>query len=352
MNSEKNVIAEKVNSCLTHIDLEVTRDCNLNCVHCSAVANSRGKEMSIETIKRLLNEGKIMGVKKVGLTGGEPFLNREKLYNLGDFCVNELGIPIHIHSNGTQITEQDADWVKRVNAEISIPFYSDDPIKHDKITKNNGSFSLTLSGLKKLVAAKTNVCVYVVPMKSTFRHFQKLLLMLSKEGVKRVRFLSLSPTGRAKTDFEKLELSADDIKEFNEELTTFDNKESMELTMGFCTSQTLKGLNIIKGHEKCYAAENRIHLDALGNVFPCTASSGRLDFSAGNVQIKGNTLESIWYTSPLLQFIRYFHANPPEKCRPCNKRNKCMSGCRVNITYKYSDITLPDPKCSGPCVNN
>jgi len=347
--SEKLTVGN-INRCLTHIDLEVTRKCNLNCVHCSAASIDRGKEMSFETIKRLLTEGKSMGVNKVGLTGGEPFLNRQNLYSLGDFCVNALGIPIHIHSNGTQITKQDAEWIKKIGAEITIPFYSDDSIIHDKITQSSGSFSSTLSGLRNLVATKTNVCVYIVPMKSNFHSVQSLLTMLSDEGVNRVRFLSLSPTGRAVTEFRKLELSAEDIQELNEALSTFNNKRSVKLTVGFCTSQTLEGLSIMEGHETCYAAENRVHLDAFGNVFPCTASSGHLDFSAGNVQVEGNTLESIWHTSTLLHFFRDFHVNPPEKCRPCKKHKNCSSGCRVSMFYKYGDMTISNPNCGGPFI--
>jgi radical SAM additional 4Fe4S-binding domain len=304
--------------------------------------------MTIETIKQLLTEGKTMGVQKVGLTGGEPFLSRRKLRILGNFSVNELGIPIHIHSNGTLISKSDAKWVKKVGAEITIPIYSDNPSIHEKITNVKGSFSLALVGLRNLIAADTNVCVYVVPMKPNFLSLQSLLTMLSKEGVKRVRFLSLSPTGRAKAEFGKLELSPNDVKALNSELATLDIKGNIELTMGFCTSQTLKGLNIMEGHEECFAAENRVHLDTFGNVFPCTASSGRFDFTAGNVQMKENNLFSIWSSSPMLQFIRNFHNDPPEKCSPCTKLNTCMSGCRVKMAFKYGDVTIPNPICGGP----
>jgi radical SAM protein with 4Fe4S-binding SPASM domain len=334
---------------LTHIDLEITRECNLKCVHCSAESKNRGKEMSMDAIKKMLQEAKSIGLEKVGLTGGEPFLRKEKLLEIGNFCKTKLKIPIHIHSNGTEISKSDAAWVKQIDAEITIPFYGNNATVHDSITDKKGSFSSTLNGLKNLISANADVCVYIVPMKQNLKAIKPLIQMVYDEGVRKVRVLSLSPTGRAKTQFEKLELDESDTTLLNNELIEISKKlKKMELSTGFCTSQNLKGLNLLKGHEQCFAAENRIHIDTFGNVFPCTASSGRLIFSAGNVQMPENNLSSIWKESPLLQFFRRFHANPPQKCVKCKRHSSCMSGCRIKMSYKYGDVTIPEPNCKGP----
>jgi radical SAM protein with 4Fe4S-binding SPASM domain len=338
----------KYNKKLTHIDFEVTRDCNLHCIHCSAAHKGRGKELSVSTVKKILQEAKSMGLKKVGLTGGEPFRNRERLMQIADFCRNKLSVPIHIHSNGTLITEQDAKWIRRIDAEITIALYGSTSSIHENITCKKDSFSDTLRGLKRLVDAKANVCVYFVPMRQNLHSVESLIEMVEHEGIKRFRVLSLSPTGRAKAQFDKLELTDEETQNLNDELMKIKNRTSVELSAGFCTSQDLPGLNILKGHEQCYAAENRIHIDTFGNVFPCTASSGWILFSAGNLQIPENTLKSIWNNSPLLQFFRDFHRNPPTKCTSCNEHENCMSGCRVRMSYKYDDVTLPNPACGGP----
>jgi radical SAM protein with 4Fe4S-binding SPASM domain len=333
---------------LSHIDLEITRECNLNCIHCSAASKTRGEEMPVDFVKKILREARSMGLEKVGLTGGEPFLNREKLMKIGSFCREELGVPIHIHSNGTLISGQDAKWIKRMEAEITIAVYGNTAAIHDNITGTPRSFLTTLSGLKNLVKAKADVCVFFVPMKQNLHSVEPLIRMIEYEGVKRFRVLSLSPTGRAKAQFEKLELSEEDTQILDDELSRAKRKTNVEINGGFCTSQALSGLNILKGHEQCFAAENRIHIDTAGNVFPCTASSGRIIFSAGNLQMPENSLDSIWTDSPLLQFFRNFHRNPPKKCEACNKYSICMSGCRVKMSYKYGDVTIADPTCGGP----
>jgi len=333
---------------LAHIDLEITRDCNLRCVHCSAFSRNRGKEMSVAKIRAILQEAKTMGLQKVGLTGGEPFLRREKLMNIGSLCKNELNVPIHIHSNGTKISKQDAEWIKQTEAEVTIPLYGNNAKIHGNVTNRKCSFSRALTGLRNLINVNANVCVYIVPMKQNLQVIQPLIKRVYDLGVRRVRVLSLSPTGRAKTQFEKLELSDTDKRSLNRELLKTRKEIKMELSMGFCTSQDFAGLSILEGHEKCFAAENRVHIDTFGNVFPCTASSGRIIFAAGNLLVTGNSLHSIWTTSPLLQFFRSFHRNPPKKCSGCRKHSSCMSGCRVKMSYKYGDVTIADPNCKGP----
>lgn len=333
---------------LSHIDLEITRRCNLNCVHCSAAYKNRGSEMSVAAIEDMLKEAKSMGLEKVGLTGGEPFLDRERLIEVGKFCTEELQVPIHIHSNGTCITTQDALWIKQIDGEITIAFYGENSSSHEKITRTPGSFELTFNGLRNLMKAGANTCVYVVPMKSNLHSIKPLIKMVYNEGVKRVRVLSLSPTGRAKAQFEQLELSTKETERLNSQLIDIRNDLKIDLSAGFCTSQNFEGLNILKGHEQCFAAENRIHIDTFGNVFPCTASSGRAIFSAGNLQAQENSLLSIWSNSPLLQFFRSFHKNPPNKCQKCKRHETCMSGCRIKMSYKYGDVTIADPDCRGP----
>ena len=57
---------------LEHIDIEITRDCNLDCYHCSAGTKRTGKKITRKEIKDILSEAKSLGLKKVGFTGVEP----------------------------------------------------------------------------------------------------------------------------------------------------------------------------------------------------------------------------------------------------------------------------------------
>ena len=298
--------------------------------------------------KKKVLESKLLGLKKVGFTGGEPFLRKKKLQDLISFCKNELNTSVHLHTNGTLIYHKEAKEIKELECEVTVTFYGSKSRTHDAITQIKGSMKLALNGLRRLLQVGANVFVYTVPMKCNLHEIIPLIQMISEEGCKKIRILSLSPTGRAMKSYDKLALDDDEVMWLNREIVRIQKEIDIELYAGFCTRQFHPDLKLLPGHYSCLAAENRIHIDAFGNVFPCTAASGRIIFSAGNLRTPGYTLLKIWRYSPLFQFIRRFHSNPPKKCQECAIYNDCMGGCRVIMSYKYGDVTIADPQCKGP----
>lgn len=64
-----------------------TTDCNLSCGHCDIAG--AGKKLSVRDADRFLLECKKIGVKRVGFTGGEPFLALDFLCALTGMAVRE-----------------------------------------------------------------------------------------------------------------------------------------------------------------------------------------------------------------------------------------------------------------------
>jgi len=95
------------------------------------------------------------------------------------------------------------------------------------------------------------------------------------------------------------------------ELMAIRERLDIDIDVGFCTRQDYPQLGELYGHQSCLAAENRMHIGAFGEVFPCTASSGLQEFSGGS--IRTHDLVDLWKDSPIFQFFRYFHSNPPLK---------------------------------------
>jgi radical SAM protein with 4Fe4S-binding SPASM domain len=205
-----------------------------------------------------------------------------------------------------------------------------------------------LRGLRNLLNAEANLTVFVVPMRQNSHEIPSLVEQMSEEGVEDVRILLPSPTGRAFSRFAELELTDEQVLSLRKELARVQAERRIHLKAGFSTRLDFPDIEILKGHEQCYAAEDRVHVDAFGNVYACTASSGRRVFSAGNLQVPACTLTEIWRFSPFFQFLRRFHSNPSKKCQSCARFGNCMSGCRVRMSYKYGDATIADPLCRGP----
>jgi MoaA/NifB/PqqE/SkfB family radical SAM enzyme len=167
---------------LEHIDIELTRQCNLKCIHCSIGSNSIGQELSIRKIKKILNEAQTLGLKKVGFTGGEPLLQERKFRELQNFCKKKLGVTTHLHTNGTKISPEIAEEIKRSEIDVSITFHGFNKKTHDAITQVNGSMKLSLKGLRILLSSGVNVFVYIVPIKYNFNEVIPLIKMTKEKG--------------------------------------------------------------------------------------------------------------------------------------------------------------------------
>lgn len=185
-------------------------------------------------------------------------------------------------------------------------------------------------------------------MKTNLDDIPNLVRFVVKEGCSSIRLLSLSPTGRALETYNELKLDQKDATKLNKFLTDLSEQENIEVEGGFCTRLSHPNLSILRGHAGCYAAINRVHIDAFGNVFPCTASSGRPIFSAGNITNVDESISTIWASSPYFQLLRYYQTNPPKRCERCTRYETCMTGCRVVVYHEYGDISVSNPSCEGP----
>ncbi len=333
---------------LKHMDIEITKRCNLSCVHCSAQSNANGKEMSFKEIKIILDKAASLGLENVGFTGGEPLIRKDKLMQLLDYCKQVLDLKTHLHTNGTLLTSKDASLLAELADETSITILGALAQTHDDITSVKGSLKATEKGLKAILSKHGDVRIYLVPMKSNYKETTQIIEKAYQMGCGKFRLLSLSPTGRAEESFDDISLNLKERRWLSTELMVIGERLDIDIDIdvGFCTRQDYPQLGELHGHQSCLSAENRIHMDAFGDVFPCTASSGLQAFSGGN--IRTHDLADLWKTSPVFQFFRFFHSNPPLKCRNCTGYRQCMGGCRVMMFHRYQDFTKAKPGCRSP----
>ena len=85
---------------------EVTRRCNLSCVHCraSALHGPYPGELDTQACLRLLDEIAAFSQPIIILTGGEPLL-REDIFEIADYG-NKKGLRMVLATNGTLLTEE------------------------------------------------------------------------------------------------------------------------------------------------------------------------------------------------------------------------------------------------------
>jgi len=118
-NSNKNLSPSSLNTqgkakgaSLRLVAWEVTRKCNLNCVHCRA-GSERGPypgELDTDKCLDILEQIRRVGKPIVILTGGEPIL-REDIFDLAERGT-QLGLRMVMATNGTLFTPQIIESMK------------------------------------------------------------------------------------------------------------------------------------------------------------------------------------------------------------------------------------------------
>ena len=130
--------------------------CNLTCHHCFISCSPKNQSfgfLSLEEVKRRLEESVALGVKEYYFTGGEPFLNPE----MTDILIETLRYgPATVLTNGTVLKNE---WLARLRAAEASSLYSLEfrvsidgfsPETNDPI-RGIGTFERAMEGVEMLV---------------------------------------------------------------------------------------------------------------------------------------------------------------------------------------------------------
>jgi MoaA/NifB/PqqE/SkfB family radical SAM enzyme len=130
---------------------EVTRSCNLNCVHCRASSQFGSYPQELDTVeaKKVLDQIKEVGQPIIILTGGEPLL-RKDIFTLADYGTKK-GLRMVMGTNGTLITP---DITKKIQdsgiKRVSISLDGSTRESHDAFRQVDGAFDRAIKGIAYL----------------------------------------------------------------------------------------------------------------------------------------------------------------------------------------------------------
>jgi radical SAM protein with 4Fe4S-binding SPASM domain len=131
---------------------ELTYSCNEKCVHCfnpGAARNENEKstrtdreEIDISHYEKLLNDLQQMGVVKIILTGGDPFVKKD-IWKLIEM-IYERDFALDIYTNGLALLGRVDKLAKFYPRSVGLSVYSANEEIHDSITRVKGSLKKTL----------------------------------------------------------------------------------------------------------------------------------------------------------------------------------------------------------------
>lgn len=195
------------------LTVQITRQCNLNCVWCSEA--NQIKDSSMEEIKLIAD--KLDGLGRVYISGGEPLMRKDFKEIVEVFSDKVPNVALL--TNATLIDKEMAVFLK-------------DKIKYAKVgldgvenvnDTTRGMYYETIRGIKILLSVGIDVTISTIILKSTSRELFELIILAEELGVKQLKLIEPVNRGRGKNqgkenvmERKNMDLLMDDISEWKE----------------------------------------------------------------------------------------------------------------------------------------
>lgn len=261
-----------------HID--ITKRCNFRCLHCYHTFDDYdNKDLTYEEIDemfKILNE---LGVFKVTLSGGEPFLRKDI------FKILKLGSKYHfifeIFTNGSLLSEDIIKQLSLMNvAKLSFSYYGDKS-EYQHITQYDGYESL-MKIVKLCIKYDIDYDLKFILMKYNYHHLPTFIKLTQHLGIRQAVELNLTPRLDGTTDnlSEKLD--------FNDYIDIF--QENKNFFNAFLNNSNMAETDTIQ----CNAGRYGLYCDYKDEIYPCVSYRKKLGTYKDLIKIwNGDLLSSI-----------------------------------------------------------
>ncbi len=332
---------------------ELTRTCNLSCVHCRAASLDKPypNEFTTEECLQFLDEVADFASPIMILTGGEPLL-RPDIYEIAAYG-GKKGLRMVLATNGLLVDAETGHRMKEASIQrVSISLDGATPQSHDQFRKVEGAFAGALRGIDFLSKAGMDFQINTTITRDNLHELPDIQKLAIDLGAVAHHIFLLVPTGRGK-DFKEQEIAAEDYEKTLHWFYEQHQQVPLQLK-ATCAPHYYRilrqrakedGLEVtVKTHgmdavtRGCLGGTAFLFISHVGQVQPC----GYLEVDCGNV--RQAPLQEIWRDSEVLNNLRNFDVYKG-KCAVCEYRRVC-GGCRARAFEASGDYLEEEPLCT------
>jgi 12,18-didecarboxysiroheme deacetylase len=339
----------------------VTRRCNLKCIHCYAHAKDKAfkNELSTDEGKALLDDLAQFGVPVILFSGGEPFI-RKDLPELARYAV-ERGMRAVVSTNGTLITPERARIFKEIG--LSYVGISLDGMEevNDRFRGVKGAFKGALEGIRNSQEAGIKVGLRFTINKLNVGEIPGIFDLVEELNVPRICFYHLVYAGRGSKmieedlSHEETRAVVDLIMERTKDLHDRDKPKEV-LTVDNHADGPYLYLRLLK--EDPERAKEVLELlkmnegNSSGRGIGCVSWDGSVHadqfwrhYSFGNVRQR--PFSEIWTdtSNDLMKRLKDKKKYVKGRCALCKWLDICAGNFRVRPEAVTGDLWAADPAC-------
>lgn len=348
LGCDPNTSKYSIDPILIAICINITRNCNLFCPHCYASGGTiYPDELTGTEIRDFLQEVKpyTKGPVQVQLTGGEPFLQEEKLFAAIDESRNLGYSTLIINTNGLLLTREKVKKLKDAISDfrffnITVSLDGATRKTHEQIRGPN-TFEKTLHALRMLREAGLPVAASITVHQGNLRELEDIFNLCMDLDV--IPYTSpLAPLGRAPhSGLNPVKLS--DLVTETYRIIKKNNlpREKMGATFLYSIVQTLRNMN---KRMYCGSGLSTLFLDSNGDLYPCMNTLYQATFKCGNIRTV--SFSDMWERSPVYRGLRALVIpESNDTCSQCDLKYFCGGYCR-GLTYALTgDLHAPFSWC-------
>jgi len=333
---------------------EVTRSCNLNCVHCRAAAQfgPYPHELTEEEICRTLDNIASFCKPIIILTGGEPML-RPDIWNIARHG-SDLGLRMVMAPCGQLLTVEAAERMRACGIErISLSLDGATAESHDRFRRVEGAFDSVMRAARNAREAGLAFQINTTVTKHNLHELDKILDLAIEIGAAAYHPFLLVPTGRGREMAEQSLTPEEYERTLN---WIYEKRESLpilfkptcaphyyrilrqrEREKGRLVTPQTHGLDAMS--KGCMGGQSFAFISHVGKLQIC----GFLEEECGDLRSVQYDFKRIWEESPVFLAMRNldgYHG----RCGYCEYRRVC-GGCRARAYAATGDYLAEEPFC-------
>jgi len=339
----------------------VTRRCNLRCVHCYSQSEDRNYqgELSFEEGKALIDDLAEFGSPVILFSGGEPLI-RPDILDLIRYAAAK-GLRAVVSTNGALITAKIAEQLKEIG--LSYVGISLDGLEevHDAFRGFRGTFGRVMNAIKNCQAVGLKVGLRFTINRRNFQDIEGIFDLVEERKIPRICFYHLVYAGRGtelvNEDLDHaqtravVDLIMDRTKRLHDsgmpvEVLTVDNHADgpylylrLKKEDPKRAEEVLKLLQMNEGNNSgrgigCVSWDGAVHADQFWR-----------HHSFGNVRER--PFSQIWTdtSDELLMKLKEKKKYVRGRCAECRWLDICGGNFRVRAEAVHGDVWAPDPAC-------
>jgi radical SAM protein with 4Fe4S-binding SPASM domain len=354
---------------------DITKACNLRCIHCyeSAGGKKAPDELSTEDVLKGIDKLADAGCVILAFSGGEPTVHPDILKFIKR--AHQKGIYVAVATNALAFASRETvKEYKRAGLEFAqISLDAAHAEVHDKFRGVPGAFEKTVKGIKNCVDEGLFVEVAMTITKVNYKEMSATAELADKLGARWFMLYNFVPVGRG-VEIIDLDLTPDereqvltlcwekmktmridllstapqfakvaqDIEERNMKLHKESSSRDVVPTHFYnpkLSGQLKRLADFIGG---CGAGRFYMSIEPNGDLYPCVFFPHEKEVKVGNLLT--DDFEPIWRYNELLWECRD-KDKLAENCRSCKYKYTC-GGCRARAYNYFHNVCAPDPGCT------